>query len=90
MGNSIPGLVFFAAREGPDWQNTLSKFEIFIPYFGVRKLTRSGLKGVLERGTLKDKFAFFEADKESPIPKRRKLLAKSPFYEQKGPVLNAL
>ena len=29
-------------------------------------------------GLLKDKFAFFEAYK-SPIPKRRKLLAKHPF-----------
>ena len=34
-------------------------------------------------GLLKDKFAFFKAYK-NPIPKRRKLLAKRPFYKQKG------
>ena len=33
-------------------------------------------------GLLKDKFAFFEAYK-NPIPKRRKLLAKCPFFEGK-------
>ena len=43
----------------------------------MQKLTRSGLNGVSEE-LLKDKFAFFEAYK-SPIPKRRKLLAKRPF-----------
>ena len=41
------------------------------------------------RGALKGKFACFEAYK-CPIPERRKLLAKRPFYKQRGPVLNAL
>ena len=52
----------------------------------VQKLTRSGLNGVFGEGLLKDKVAFFEASK-NPIPKRRKLLAKRPFYKQKGPCL---
>ena len=36
-------------------------------------------------GLLKDNLAFFEAYK-SPMPKRRKLLAKRPFISKKGPV----
>ena len=35
------------------------------------------------RGTFEDKFAFFEASK-NPTPKRRKLLAKCPFFQAKS------
>ena len=45
----------------------------------MQKLTRSGLNG-FRRGTFERQFAFFEAYKD-PIPKRRKLLAKTPISQ---------
>ena len=48
------------------------------PKVGSAKTDPDRFKWGFGEGLLKDKFAFFEAY-ESPIPKRRKLLAKHPF-----------
>ena len=47
--------------------------------FGSAKTDPVRFKWGFGAGLLKDEFAFFEAYK-SPIPKRRKLLAKRPFF----------
>ena len=57
------------------------------PWIGSAKTDPVQFKRGFGEGLLKDKFAFFEAHK-SPIPKRRKLLAKrANFYKQKGSFL---
>ena len=49
-----------------------------LPLIGSAQTDPVQFKWGFGGGLLKDKFAFFEASK-SPIPKRRKLLAKRPF-----------
>ena len=60
------------------------------PFLGSAKTDPVRFKWGFGEGLLKDKFAFFEASKR-PILKRRKLLAKRPFFQaKKAPLKNPL
>ena len=67
----------------------MSTIFLVLTYWGSAKTDPVRFKWGFGEGLLKDKFAFFEACK-GPIPKRRKLLVKTPiFISKKWPYLKA-
>ena len=74
----MPNFMAFFTLQTFVLDTCLRTFDSRSLFLGVQKLTQSVFKWGFGEGLLKDKFVFFEAYK-SPIPKRRKLLAKRPF-----------
>ena len=83
MGQAVTGTNYFAWFPGNDMnqggENSNSRPRQSEEIFGSARTDPVQFKWGFGEGLLKDKFAFFEASKKKPIPKRRNLLAKRPF-----------